>query len=87
MRLVIDISEYNKQWIDASYGIPDEINPIIAKAIIDGEEQSEARWIYQLRDSENGEYRCSACGNPSGYPTKYCDECGAKMEEMNEDTN
>lgn len=38
------------------------------------------KWIYYQRDSENGEYRCSMCGNPSGYPTKYCDNCGAKME-------
>ena len=39
------------------------------------------KWIYYQRDSENGEYRCSLCGNPSGYPTKYCDNCGAKMME------
>lgn len=27
-----------------------------------------------------GDFECSACGRPSEYVTKYCDECGAVMD-------
>ena len=41
-------------------------------------------WKYILRDSENEEYRCSICNNPVSNPTKFCCDCGAKMENHNE---
>lgn len=36
MQIVIDISEYDKEWITNSYHIPDEINQKIAETIING---------------------------------------------------
>ena len=37
MRLVIDISEHDKEWIGNAYGIPQDINTKIAEAIINAE--------------------------------------------------
>ena len=36
MRLIIDISEYNAEYIKNAYGIPQDINMIIAESIING---------------------------------------------------
>ena len=38
MRLIIDISEYNAEYIKNAYGIPQDINMIIAEAIISGKQ-------------------------------------------------
>ena len=38
MRLIIDISEYNVEYIKNAYGIPQDINMIIAEAIINGKQ-------------------------------------------------
>ena len=54
MRVVIDISEYDKEWIGNAYGIPQEINTKIAEAIINAEPcQPESHWI--PIDLENNE--------------------------------
>ena len=46
MRFVIDISEYDKEWIGNVYGIPQDINTKIAEAIINAEPcQPEPHWI------------------------------------------
>jgi len=46
MKIVIDISEYDKQWIGNAYGIPQDINTKIAEAIINAEPcQPELHWI------------------------------------------
>ena len=36
MKIVIDIEDYDREWIANGYHIPDEINRKIAEAIIDG---------------------------------------------------
>ena len=36
MQMVIDIEDYDREWIANGYHIPDEINRKIAEAIIDG---------------------------------------------------
>lgn len=56
MRLVIDISEYDKEWIGNTYGIPQDINTKIAEAIINAEPyQPEPHWIpVTERLPENG---------------------------------
>lgn len=36
MQIVIDISDYDKEWVTNGVYIPDEINRRIAKAIING---------------------------------------------------
>ena len=43
MKLVIDISGYNAEWIRNAYGIPQEININIAESIINAEPYSD--WI------------------------------------------
>ena len=43
MKLVIDISGYNAEWIRNAYGIPQEINTNIAESIINAEPYSD--WI------------------------------------------
>lgn len=43
-------------------------------------EPQRGKWIYQFRDSENEEYRCSKCDYPEAYKPNYCPNCGAKME-------
>lgn len=46
MRFVIDISEYDKEWIGNAYCIPQDINTKIAEAIINAElYQSDSPWI------------------------------------------
>lgn len=46
MKIVIDISEYDKEWIGNAYGIPQDINTKIAEAIINAEPcQPEPHWI------------------------------------------
>lgn len=36
MKLVIDISEYDREWIKNTFGIPQDIDVAIAQAIING---------------------------------------------------
>ena len=38
MKLLIDISEYNAEYIKNAYGIPQDINVVIAEAIINGKQ-------------------------------------------------
>ena len=38
MKLVIDVSEYNKDWINNTYGIPQDIDVGIAEAIMNGDQ-------------------------------------------------
>lgn len=50
MKIVIDISEYDREWIRNAYNIPQEIIIGIAEAIIDGKELPNAitergKWI------------------------------------------
>lgn len=46
MKVVIDISEYNMEWIKNGCSIPPEINTVIAESIIDGEEYTlEPQWV------------------------------------------
>lgn len=43
-------------------------------------EPKRGEWIYQFRDSENEEYKCSECGYPQGFESNFCPNCGAKMK-------
>ena len=59
MKFVIDISEYDKEWIGNIYGIPQDINTKIAEAIINAEPcQPEPHWIPVEQDlpEKSGEY-------------------------------
>lgn len=86
MRLVINISEYDKEWIQNTYGIPQEINVDIAKAIINGEphkpNRKKGKWI--LGDYEDMYYICDQCGHKeteyySVPKANFCKVCGADM--------
>ena len=62
MRIVIDISEYDKEWIGNAYGIPQDINTKIAEAIINAEPcQPEPHWIpvTERLPKEDGNYLVS----------------------------
>lgn len=41
MEIIINIEDYDREWITNGYHIPDEINGKIAEAIIDGTPLSE----------------------------------------------
>ena len=78
MRLLIDISNYNIEWIRNAYDIPRDIGTDIAKAIIDGHERKTGHWI---------DGKCSECGEHAPYYSmatayylsKFCPHCGAEM--------
>ncbi len=85
MKLVIDISEYNREWINNGYKIPQEINSDIARAIAEGELLESARksgkWIF-IGDG----YKCSECKSVYSWwadsqTSNYCPNCGAEMKE------
>ena len=86
MKLVIDISEYNREWINNGYRIPQEINQDIAKAIVNGEPaRKTGKWIF-----DGDCYKCNKCGAVYGWwadsqTSNYCPNCGARMSEGEED--
>lgn len=43
------------------------------------------KWIYQFRDSENEEYRCSVCGFPQGFKPNFCPNCGSDNREREDE--
>lgn len=65
-------------------GVRDAIKDVNEQPTIDVVERKKGTWIYQLRDSENDEYRCSVCSYPSGYNYDYCPHCGSCMEKTDE---
>ena len=40
----------------------------------------EYQYISHCNNEERDRYRCSLCYNIEKFPTKYCADCGAKME-------
>ena len=48
-------------------------------------EPKRGKWIYQFRDSENEEYRCSECGYPQAVKVNFCPNCGADMRKGADD--
>lgn len=56
MKLVIDISDYNAEWIRNAYGIPQEINTNIAESIINAEPYSEWVPVTERLPEEEGCY-------------------------------
>lgn len=86
MKMVINILEYDKEWIQNAYGIPQEINVDIAKAIINGKpynpERPKGHWIF---DFAHNKMTCSKCGRTftGGFDLdnadNFCRHCGADM--------
>ena len=59
MKLVIDISDYNAEWIRNAYSIPQEINTNIAESIINAEPYSDWIPVTERLPEENGCYLVS----------------------------
>ena len=83
MKLVIDISKYNREWIKNGYKIPQEINLDIARAIVEGEllesTRKSGKWIF-IGDG----YKCSECKSVYSWwadsqTSNYCPNCGTEM--------
>lgn len=62
MRFVIDISEYDKEWIGNVYGIPQDINTKIAEAIINAElcqpELHYDEWCDSCQEYDHNKHCC-----------------------------
>lgn len=56
MKLVIDISDYNAEWIRNAYSIPQEINTSIAESIINAEPYSDWIPVTEKLPKESGVY-------------------------------
>ena len=56
MKIVIDIEDYDREWIANGYHIPDEINGKIAEAIIDGTPLPERHGDLVDRDAINSRF-------------------------------
>lgn len=59
---------------------------------IEAEPVKHAHWIEHRTNSGNMHYKCSHCGKEVAYPYakkrwKYCIECGAKMDEEEENNH
>lgn len=78
MRIVIDILEYDKEWIGNAYGIPQDINTKIAEAIINAEPcQSEL----QYKTNYGFMWLCPKCGLPIHSDYIKCVRCGHNREK------
>lgn len=77
MKLLIEITEYNKEWIENASEIPQEINVEIANAIRNGEQKT-GEWVRAAIGTIAEGYYCSRCGK-HGYCTDFCENCGADM--------
>lgn len=58
----------------------------VAKAVenaptIDAEPVRRGRWKRWYHREDDFSINCSLCFRPVGWPTPYCPQCGAKMEE------
>ena len=58
------------------------INAILS---VPSADRPKGEWIYQFRDSENEEYRCSVCDYPQGHTHNFCPNCGADMRGEDDD--
>ena len=90
MKLIVDISEYNYEYIKNAYEVPQDINTVVAEAIINGEQiptPQTGKWdslggIMDVGDGE--EIQCNKCKSTymivyrdSDY--NFCPNCGADM--------
>ena len=94
MQIIIDISDYNYEWMRNLYSIPEDIKTEIAEKIINGIVLSEpkmGRWIKPSEHTDKNERVYWQCNNCCEYTCakdyydkyvfiSYCPNCGAKME-------
>ena len=87
MKIVINISEYDREWIRNAYGIPAEINTIITEAIINGEIEDELvrckdckyAEVADIEDSQDG-YICQFHRGSIWFSGSYCSWAERKEE-------
>lgn len=73
MKIAINISEYDQEWIRNAYGIPAEINTVIAEAIISGKE------LVKCKDCRYGEI------DDEAFPWQYF--CGYTGDNWNDENH
>ena len=85
MKIVIDISEYNIEWIKNTFGVPEDIDVAIARAIVNGVPLSEieperktGKWLEkEVFDNDVPiidqwqSAKCSVCGKYHTTPYMY----------------
>lgn len=97
MRL-IDADELIKQacrsteWSHGEHPMVIETDDIDDAPTVDAEPVKHAHWIEHRTNSGNMHYKCSHCGKEVAYPYakkrwKYCIECGANMDEEEENNH
>lgn len=89
MSRITDIVRTMKTWWN------EDEDPFVHRALdeiirIDQEQlptigSKHGKWIYQFRDSENEEYRCSACGFPQEFKSNFCPNCGSDNREREDE--
>ena len=85
MKIVIDISEKQYKWITDCEIIPEMLKEELVDAIRAGTPLQTGKWMHL--SIHDWEFDCSECGFDSDEPYPYCPNCGAKMEERNEDSD
>ena len=82
MKLIIETSEYNKEWITNAYSIPQEIMLEIAEAIINGTELIRCEdCMYGMECMKDGYMVCSVMTNPNYVPIDHFCGYGERKEE------
>jgi hypothetical protein len=84
MRL-IDADAF-RWWVNALYDCT-ELGQIVTEWIddrptIEAEPVRRGHWKVFYHGENMFSFACSKCYTPSGWKTKYCSGCGAKMEEQ-----
>lgn len=87
---VLEICKYNcftviKPTSEQCNGceVYDIYKKIIEAPTVEAKPVVHAHWL--KRDIDHTWNRCSACGDNSHYPSNYCPNCGAQMDEKEND--
>lgn len=84
------ICKLQEIYLDNHWGIHDvhfslkDIIENLKSAQVDAEPIRHGNWEYVYRDNVPYAFKCSECGEMTIVDGKYCPNCGAKMEEVEE---
>lgn len=96
MKLIIDMDDYDLEWIKNGYCIPPELNEKMTEMIINGTplDDKTGYWVkYGIPRCGEQHYKCTSCGYYINFGQwgelytkefKYCPNCGTKMVESQE---
>ena len=91
---LIDADEYVTVWLyDDEYEehytermtIADSLDYFTDEGCPNEVKSKQGKWIYQFRDSENEEYRCSECNYPTTVKHNFCPNCGTIMKGVDDE--